>query len=101
LPSHAKEDALMVDGSWATPSFACAACGSPSIRVPDEIHDAADLACAGCGAALGSWLAFKERIRQAILREIASGKTSAAGASSDIPVQGLQDSAGRHGARPS
>ncbi|MBM6583919.1 hypothetical protein ILT44_27330 [Microvirga sp. BT689] len=90
----------MVDSSWTTSSFAYTACGSPSIRVPDEIHGAADLACASCGAALGSWLAFKERIRQAILREIASGKTSAAGASSDIPIQGLRASASRHGASP-
>jgi hypothetical protein len=92
----------MGDGSRATASFACTACGSPSIRVPDEIHDAADLSCAGCGTALGSWLTFKERIRQAILREIASGTISAELASSDIPIQCLQTSAdGRRGARPS
>ena len=80
----------MGDGSRATSSFACTACGSPSIRVPDEIHDAADLSCAGCGAELGSWFAFKERIRQAILREIASCKISAELASSDIPGQSLE-----------
>ncbi|MBL0408216.1 hypothetical protein JKG68_30500 [Microvirga aerilata] len=92
----------MGDGSRATASFACTACGSPSIRVPDEIHDAADLSCAGCDATLGSWFAFKEQIRQTILREIASGTTSAALASSDIPLQSLQDSAGhRQDARPS
>ena len=92
----------MGDGSCASSSFACTACGSPSIRVPDEIHDAADLSCAGCGAGLGSWFAFKERIRQAILREIASGTTSAALASSDIPIQCLEASAGhRQGVQPS
>ena len=85
----------MVDGSRATASFACTACGSPSIRVPDEIHDAADLSCAGCGTALGSWLAFKEYIRQAILHEIASGKTSAEVASSDIPIRCLEASGDR------
>jgi hypothetical protein len=91
----------MGDGSRASSSFACTACGSPSIRVPDEIHDAADLSCAGCGAELGSWFAFKERIRQAILREIANGTVSAALASSDIPIQCLEASAGhRQGAIP-
>jgi hypothetical protein len=100
--SRHKEDALMMDGSRATPSFACTTCGSPSITVPDEIHDAANLSCAGCGAGAGSWLAFKERIRQAILHEIASGKTLAEQASSDIPIRCLQASAGyRPGARPS
>ncbi len=92
----------MVDSPRATSSFACIRCGSPSIRIPDEIHDAADLSCSGCGAELGSWFAFKERIRLAILREIASGTVPAARASSDIPIRCLEASAGhRQGARPS
>ncbi len=91
----------MMDGSRAIASFACPACGSPSITVPHEIHDAANLSCAGCGAEVGSWLAFKERIRQAILHEIASGRVCAEQASSDIPVRCLQASAGHYpGARP-
>jgi hypothetical protein len=70
--------------------FACSSCGSPSITVPDEIHDAAELHCAGCGMSLGSWHAFKERTRQVILSEVCSGSISADRASSDLPTHDLQ-----------
>jgi hypothetical protein len=70
--------------------FACERCGSPSITFPDEIHDAAELHCAGCGSGLGSWYAFKERTRQIILKQIHSGEISADRASSDIPIDQLK-----------
>jgi hypothetical protein len=70
--------------------FACERCGSPSITFPDEIHDAAELHCAGCGVDLGSWYVFKERTRQIILREIHRGEISAACASSDFPIDLLE-----------
>ncbi|MBM1171287.1 hypothetical protein [Microvirga arabica] len=75
--------------------FACGSCGSPSIRFPDDIHDAAELHCAGCGTGLGSWSAFKERARQVILEEIAKGQISATPACSDtlIVFEGLDLSA--------
>ena len=73
----------------AHPQFACPSCGSPSISVPDEIHDAAEVHCAGCGMSLGSWHAFKERTRQVILKEVCSGVISADRASSDLPIQSL------------
>jgi hypothetical protein len=38
--------------------FVCERCTSPSITFPDEIHDAAELHCAGCGTNLGSWYAL-------------------------------------------
>ena len=66
--------------------FACEWCASPSITFPDEIHDGAELHCAGCGSGLGSWYAFKERTRQIILREIHRGEISAACASSDFAI---------------
>ncbi|QRM35641.1 hypothetical protein [Microvirga sp. VF16] len=69
--------------------FACEACGSPSISVPATIHAAADLACAGCGVRVSSWSEFKERARQVILSEIASGKVSADLSNSDILVTDL------------
>jgi hypothetical protein len=71
--------------------FACRTCGSPSITVPDEINDAAELRCASCGVGLGSWHAFKERTRQAILSEIRGGEVAAERASSDIPLDRLDD----------
>ncbi len=70
--------------------FACERCGSPSITFPDEIHDAAELHCAGCRVGLGSWYAFKERARQIILREIHRGEIAAECASSDIPIDLLE-----------
>ena len=70
--------------------FACDRCASPSITFPDEIHDAAELHCAGCGVGLGAWYAFKERTRQIILREIHRGEISAACASSDFPIHLLE-----------
>ena len=70
--------------------FVCERCASPSITFPGEIHDAADLHCAGCGMNLGSWYAFKERTRQIILNEIHRGEISAACASSDFPIHLLE-----------
>jgi hypothetical protein len=70
--------------------FVCERCTSPSITFPDEIHDAAELHCAGCGTNLGSWYAFKERTRQIILREIHRGEISAECASSDFPIHFLK-----------
>jgi hypothetical protein len=76
-------------GHGPSPAFVCTSCGSPSVRFPDEIHDAAALHCGGCGRAFGSWFGLKERARQVILSDIESGRIAAERASSDILINRL------------
>ncbi len=42
-----------------TNTFSCAACGSPSIRLPADFNDATIVECEGCGNRIATWLDFK------------------------------------------
>jgi hypothetical protein len=46
--------------------FSCSACGSASIRAPQQIADDATILCGGCGHPIGTWAELKERAKRAI-----------------------------------
>ena len=54
-------------------NFACEDCGSPAIMLPEELNDAANIKCSGCGAELGTWGAFKRSARQLIMSDVEHG----------------------------
>ena len=49
--------------------YACEGCGCPTIFLPDEFRDDAQLCCRGCGQYLGTWAEFRERVKALIAAE--------------------------------
>ena len=50
--------------------FACSACDSPAITLPEEFHDRAPVHCQGCGLLVATWAVFKQTATRAILSEV-------------------------------
>lgn len=44
--------------------FACSACGSPSIALPETLDDEAIVHCGRCGEVVGRWGPFKALARR-------------------------------------
>jgi hypothetical protein len=49
--------------------YACEACGCPTISLPKEFRDDAELRCRGCQRYLGTWADFRERVKALITAE--------------------------------
>jgi uncharacterized Zn finger protein len=49
--------------------FACESCGHPAVTLPVGLHPDALVHCQGCGDAVGTWAAFKQRATRIILLE--------------------------------
>jgi uncharacterized Zn finger protein len=49
--------------------FACESCGHPAVSLPVGLHPDAMVHCQGCGEAVGTWAAFKQRATRIILLE--------------------------------
>lgn len=62
--------------------YACTGCGCPSICLPDEFSDDAELRCRGCGQHVGTWAEFRERV-QALIAAERDGRKLERKASSD------------------
>ena len=79
--------------------FACGACGSPAVELPQEIVDRAGVHCRRCGHQLGTWGAFKERTKELIRTELATREPKRGWVRSSDPLPGLrvdgQDRIGR------
>ncbi len=50
--------------------FACEACGSPAVQLPDVFHESAEILCRRCRAVITTWGAFKERTKRIILEDL-------------------------------
>ncbi|MDJ1160172.1 hypothetical protein QNA08_18320 [Chelatococcus sp. SYSU_G07232] len=59
-----------MDHFGLTAEFACESCGSNSIVLPDVLTDDAAITCSGCGAALGSWRTFKDRVKRVVAADL-------------------------------
>lgn len=46
--------------------FSCGVCGSPSVKLPDQLNDSANVVCAGCGRLIATLATFRRRAEQAI-----------------------------------
>jgi hypothetical protein len=68
-------------------NFACQACGSPAIVLPEKLGDGATVRCSGCGGEIGTWGAFKARARQLIMADIVSGARDPRTAGIDLALK--------------
>jgi DNA-directed RNA polymerase subunit RPC12/RpoP len=67
--------------------FACAECGSPSVKFPDELSDGALIVCQQCSHPVSTWGEFKRRTTRIILSEYEAGPDKLAKASYDPLVR--------------
>lgn len=67
--------------------FACEACGSPAIMLPEALGDGSIICCSGCGDQLGTWGAFKSRTKQLIMADIARGNCDPRVAGIDLALK--------------
>jgi hypothetical protein len=49
--------------------YACEVCGCPTICLPEQLTDDAELRCQGCRRQLGTWAEFRERVKAMIMAE--------------------------------
>jgi hypothetical protein len=76
-----------MNGFALVSNFACDRCGAPSIVLPETLEDMAPIRCSGCGDGLGTWGAFKQRTRQLILADVASGEIDPREAGVDLALR--------------
>ncbi len=68
-------------------NFACEACGSPSIMLPETLTDGAAIHCSGCGHELGTWGAFRERAKRLIMADVERGLCDPRAAGVDLALR--------------
>lgn len=68
-------------------NFACDACGSPAIVLPEQLHESSMIRCSGCGGELGSWGAFKQHAKELILSDVAQGRCDPRVAGVDLALK--------------
>ncbi len=63
--------------------YECHECGSPAVKLPEQLNEDAVVRCQGCGKHVATWAAFKHSTTQAVLADSKIAGTSGSAVSYD------------------
>ena len=63
--------------------YECHECGSPAVKLPEQLYENAVVRCQGCGKPVATWAAFKHSMTQAVLADSKIAGTSGSAVSYD------------------
>ena len=49
--------------------YECHECGSPAVKLPEQLDENAVVRCQGCGKPVATWAAFKHSMTRAVLAD--------------------------------